>query len=461
MATAVPSIVGEFEGVNLGDKRLDRRLRLIAAALDEEPELSLPDIFDDDAELEAGYRFFGNSRVTLEGILRPHVAATGRRLAAHKVALAVSDTTELAFTGRAARQGLEGDRFRAHFTLAVSADGRRESLGVLAIRPWVRAPKDDKAKAKKPSTEQRREDENRESKRWLAQSIAVEEAVPEGVQLIHVEDREADIFDSMYERKERGMRFIIRAQRGRAIDLDGDRGNILEHLRSQEVLFERDVHLSRRQTQGRPPKDTYGDRDGRRAKLAIRAKSVVLLPPRVDMPGLYKPITVNAVHVVELEPPEGEPPVEWLLVTTEPIGTQDEIAFVIDSYRARWVIEEYFKALKTGCAYEMRQLESYDALLRLLSVFSVVAWRLMWMRFLAHHAPEKTPATVIAAPAELAFLVADGRLKRSATAKEFLIAVAKMGGHIKHNGPPGWQVLWRGYRKLRDRAEGFALAREM
>ncbi len=84
----------------------------------------------------------------------------------------------------------------------------------------------------------------------------------------------------------------------------------------------------------------------------------------------------------------------------------------------------------------------------------------MWMRFLAHHAPEKTPATVIATPAELAFLVADKRLKKGATAKELLTAVAKMGGHIKHNCPPGWQVLWRGYRKLRDRAEGFALARQ-
>ena len=146
-------------------------------------------------------------------------------------------------------------------------------------------------------------------------------------------------------------------------------------------------------------------------------------------------------------------------MTTEPISTDPDIEFVVDSYRARWVIEEYFKALKTGCAYEARQLESYEALRRALSIFAVIAWRLLWMRFLAQNAPD-TPATLVATAAELEFLVAQGRLADSSTVDDFLQAVARLGGHIKNNGPPGWQVLWRGYRKLNDLAAGFALAKK-
>jgi hypothetical protein len=335
--------------------------------------------------------------------------------------------------------------------LAVSADGRREPLGVLAIKTWFRG-----EKKVVRSTQARRSDDERESKRWLDQSLDVEKVVPEGVTLIHVEDREGDIFESLFERTKHKMHFIVRAQGTRSIDVEGERGNLLEHLRGQDVMFEREVRLSRRQVRS-GNHNTYGDRDGRPATLAVRAAEVFVCPP-VAGASTATPLLVNAVHVLEVNPPEDGDVVEWLLLTTERIDTHADIEFVIDSYRARWVIEEYFKALKTGCAYESRQLESYTALLRLLSVFSVVAWRLLWMRFLAHHSPPSA-ATLVATADELAYLEADGRLEKNATVADFLRAVARLGGHLKHNGAPGWQVLWRGYRKLRDRAEGFALAR--
>ena len=132
-------------------------------------------------------------------------------------------------------------------------------------------------------------------------------------------------------------------------------------MRAQGRRFEREVTLSRRQV-GHGLKNTYQNRDGRRVRLAMGATRVVIRKPHVD-PSTVQPIAVNVVHVVEVDPPPGEDVLEWLLLTTEPIDTDDKIAFIIDSYRARWVVEEYFKALKTGCAYEARQLESYDALL--------------------------------------------------------------------------------------------------
>ncbi len=450
MPSKKPSIASEFDCADLGDERLEARLALIAESLAGDAKLSLPEALGDGAELEGAYRFFNNPRVEPDAILRPHVSASAARLAEHERVLVVHDTTEFVFGGRTQRQGLEGDRFRAHMSLGVSADGRREPLGVLALKTWVRAEK----KAVR-TTKERRLDDDRESKRWLEQSLAVEAAVGRDVVLIHVEDREADIFESLSKRVMLNMRFIVRAQSLRAINVEGERRNILEHLRAQVRRFERTVTLSRRQV-GRGLKNTYEDRDGRKARLAFAAAHVVLERPRVDADG--DPINVNVVHVIEVEPPEGEEPVEWLLLTTEPIATVDDIEFVVDSYRARWVIEEYFKALKTGCAYEARQLESYDALRRALAIYAVIAWRLLWMRYLTQHAPT-TPASVVATKAELGVLRAQKRIGADATVGDFLNAVAKMGGHIKRNGPAGWQVLWRGYRTLGDLAAGFALGR--
>jgi hypothetical protein len=452
-----PSIIGEFDAVELGDERLNARLLLLASSLARDPEQSFPDVFEDSAELEAGYRFFNNPRVEASEILRPHVMATAARLAAVDRVLAIHDTTEFVFGGKSPRHGLEdGDRFHAHICLAVSADSRHEPLGVLAIDPWVRG-----AKKGTRSTEKRRKEDDRESKRWLGQSIVVDDEVGTTTVVVHVEDREGDIYESMSTRLERGMHFIVRAQTKRVVvtgeddDEQEEYTNILEHLRAQPRRVERDIVLSRRQngrTQG-----PHQDREGRHARIAIAAAQVTIRRSRKDSRDVVKSITLNAVHVIEVDPPEGEQIVEWLLLTTEPAETVADIEFVVDSYRARWVIEEYFKALKTGCNYQARQLESYDALLRALSIFAVIAWRLLWTRTFARDAPS-TPATFFASKSQLGVLCAQGRIGPNATVDEFLRAVAKLGGHLKRNGPPGWLVLWRGYRKLGDLAAGYAAA---
>jgi hypothetical protein len=443
------AVLGEFDGVDLGDERRNARLALLSQALAIDPGLSFPDALQDSAELEAAYRFLNNRNVEPSALLTPHVFATAARVAQRNVVLAVHDTTEFVFGGKSPRAGLEGDRFRAHFCLAVSADGRREPLGVLAIDPWVRT-----AKKGARTYEERRDEGDLESQRWLNQSIAVE-AVTGGTTLIHVEDREADIYQSLRVRLERGMRFIVRAQSYRVLETENGYENMLEHLRAQPRRFERNVVLSRRQvasTKG------YQDREGRKAKLAFAATAVTIRPPLKAGPAAQSPLSVNVVHVVEVDAPDGEQAVEWLLVTTESIGNDADIEFVVDAYRARWVIEEYFKALKTGCSYEARQLESYDALRRALAIFSVIAWRLLWTRFLSHHAPT-TKAAVVASPAMIAVLRAQRRVPDDPSVDDFLRAVAKLGGHIKNNGPPGWQVLWRGHRKLIDLAAGYAAAR--
>jgi hypothetical protein len=173
-------------------------------------------------------------------------------------------------------------------------------------------------------------------------------------------------------------------------------------------------------------------------------------------------IEVNVVHVYEVDAPEGTEAVEWFLFTTEPTRTRDEVLAVVDCYRRRWVIEEFFRAVKTGCAYEQRQLEGRHAWLTLLAITLPLAWRLLRLRHLARSVPD-APATNVLTQTEIDVLrhLKPHRISSRPTVLEVMSAVAEMGGHVKNNGNPGWLVLHRGMSKLQPLAEGVELARQM
>jgi hypothetical protein len=160
-------------------------------------------------------------------------------------------------------------------------------------------------------------------------------------------------------------------------------------------------------------------------------------------------LRVNVIHVFERKPPQGEPAVEWFLLTNLPIDTDEAIAFAVDCYRARWMIEEFFKALKTGCQFEKRQLESAHSLLNALAILTPVAWRLLLLRHLARsdtRAPASSALTL--QQMEVLTAVAKKPLPPRPTARDAMLAVAALGGHLKSNGDPGWLVLGRGMHDL-------------
>jgi hypothetical protein len=164
----------------------------------------------------------------------------------------------------------------------------------------------------------------------------------------------------------------------------------------------------------------------------------------------------------EAQPPPGETPVEWWLVTTESIDTIDHVLQIVEWYRTRWLIEEFFKCLKTGCAYEKRQLESLDTLLVALALLAPIAWQLLLLRHLARVLPA-APAHVVLTPRQLLVLRASpggATLSPQPTTKEALRAVARLGGHLRQNGEPGWLVLGRGLQKLLQREAGWAAAEQ-
>jgi hypothetical protein len=452
-------LAAEMSDAEFGDARLTRRLGKILEAVQEAPDQSFPSLFDD-GQLEGAYRFFNNEAVTPEAVLRPHVVATVARMAAEPVALVVHDTTTMSFDPDGSRRGLgrvrsSGQAFFAHVSLALSGDGTRTPLGVVALSHHVRKGAEKKKKVKT------KDNRDNERDRWGRQVTAVGILDVDRSHVVHVMDREADDFALFAQLAGAGDRFVIRLAYNRLLaDSDDGFEKLAQAVTQIDSLAEREVPLSRRPAASRSPqqKRIHPVREGRLAKLAFGATTVVLRRPSTQPKTLPQTLSLNVVRVWEVDAAKGETPVEWILLTSEPILSAEHILQVVDWYRARWVIEEFFKALKTGCAYETRQLETLEGLLNVLATFLPVAWRLLLMRTQARIAPD-AKATTVLPKAMLGVLRLVTRIKLPAqpTARDVLLAVAALGGHQKNNGDPGWMTLSRGYEKLRTLTEGAAL----
>jgi len=447
---------GEYERAEFGDERLSQRLVRLAAQIAVAPEQSFPKAAGGDAALEATYRFLGNEKVTPEAILAPHVRASVARCEAAGPVFVLHDSTTFTFSGP--REGLgrvnghSTHGFLAHYALAVTP--RREPLGVLGFQSLFR-----ERKARRPRHGELRPLAERESRRWLDLVEQVEAAGAGQVDAVHVMDREADAFELLAGLLKKNRRFIIRLQFDRILESAERLGDALDRA---PVQLEREVQLSVRVRRKKdPPTKTkkHPPRKARLAMLAVSAEAVRLRRPRGanrDLPGV---LPVHVVRVHERHPPPGEEPVEWRLVTSEAIDSPEDATAIVDGYRTRWLIEEYFKALKTGCAFEKRQLESRAALLNALAIFTSIAWQLLRLRHLSRSGGG-VAADAVLSPLKLKLLRShpDTKAMPMDTVRDAMLAIARLGGHIRNNGDPGWIVLGRGYEDLLLLERGATLA---
>lgn len=455
VAVRVPRLAEEFRGVSLGDRRLDVRLGRILKSIEGGCSSSLPDIFENDSQLEAFYRFSNNGRITLDRLLAPHRNEAVKRIDQHRTVLAVHDSSEFDFNGERGeglyklRSGKSG--FMGHFTLAVTADGKRNPLGVLAYRTVERQERTGNSKWR-----ENYDDPNKESARWLAAAAEVEDYVHGDSHLIHVMDREGDSFEIFSGLVALGTDFVIRLKHDRRVD---EESVISERIAEAPVILERSVALSSRAPKSAPDaKAKHPPREERIAQLEVVACEVRIQRPHHDRSSATE-LCLRVVHVREPHPPEGMPAIDWRIVTTLPIGTPVEVAAIVDHYRARWLIEEYFKALKTGCGYSLRQQMSLDALERTLAICIPQAWRLLAIRWTSRNEPA-APAAAVVTDAQLQCLKLRNPKATLKTAHDVALAIAQLGGHVRSNGAPGWLVLGRGLQKLSDMEAMFIAMRE-
>jgi hypothetical protein len=462
------AVLREFQGASLGDARRVKRLGAIVGRLVQAPARSFPKLVRHSSELEGLYRWFSSSAFDADEVLAPHVSETKKRAADAGRIRVLHDTTGFVFKGDREELGIiEGTAmgFHAHVALAVDANEPADPLGVLGVHRFVNEPTKTKERRKLTPAQiaqvsRAMPREEKQSHRWERLAMDVSDSLPKGVQAVHVMDQDADDFVVFAALASRGLRFVIRGSENRLLVPRGATsvGDVMSAKRN--TVF-RTVRLEHRQKQkaGR----RYEPRDERDAHLSIRWSRLTLAKPSGAQTDVAE-LTLNVVQVLETDPPEGGQAVSWVLVTNEPVETLEDAAAVVDHYRARWLIEEYFKALKTGCAVEKRQLTAYDGLAKALAVFMPIAWQMLRLRRAAR-LPKPPPADAVLAREEVQLLGAlleeetDYRLPAAPTARDVLLGLARLGGHLKRNGEPGWQTIGAGYDEFRDAWRVWSIAR--
>src|ERR1700676_2104357 len=380
-----PWAIEEVATVDLGDVRLDARFELLLSALGDRPNLSIPAACGGRAEMEAAYRFFDNDKVTFAKILQPHIARTLQRVAAQQVALLVQDTTEIDLTRPeqevAGAGELDGARrgFLLQEMQAFTPEGT--PLGTVWAEILNRTDGvSHAAAAVKDYQKKHTPIEAKESLRWLTglrQAQQVAEQVP-GVQCVCVADSEADIYEWFAE--PRGpAHWLVRACQDRAVQEAETGGHLRAQVLTAPVLYKVELLIrGRRAKTAVEERSRRQNRDTRQATVEVRAATVTLRPPwRFDRE--LPTITVNVVLVREPNPPAGEPPVEWILVTTLPIATPEQVRLIVAYYCVRWSIEILFRTLKSGCRIERRRFEDIERVLPCLALYLIVSWRTMFV----------------------------------------------------------------------------------
>lgn len=435
--------VGEvFRRADLGDPRLVERAVGLGEALAQSPKESLPKIWSSPSTLLAGYRFLRNPSSDFTRLMEPQQHATREQALATGAVLVLHDTTDIVCPAAEPEEvgflqtGQAG--FYVHHALCVDARTQRP-LGMLWSQLWGR-PK--RSKGCKLSGPQLAKLQERESDRWI-EGITEAALWSEGCeQVVHVMDREADSFRVFAQMRDIDADFVVRLRHNRRLE----DGFMTEELVGAPVKLRRLVSISARKPKSMPS-HTHVGRSAREVELSISAITLELQPPRY-MPDAL-PVPVNVVQAVETHPPAGTKPVSWVIATSLPVRTKADVARVIDTYRARWLIEEFHKALKTGCMFEKRQLESFESITTLLAMCYPVACELLEFRFRSRD--NRAKASDFMRPSLLDCLRAHPKarpLPPDPTLEQALAVVAGLGGHIKYNGPPGWQTIASGYLEL-------------
>ena len=455
-------VVGEFADVLLPDERLKQRVRRFVESAWSAPAESLPRMLQDVSQVEGAYRLVNNPRVASSALHAAHAAKTAARTQGAEEVVVLHDTTgvETPYLDESEASYLNTGRlgYRAHISLAVALrpDGPALPYGVLCAQTDFQ-PQPPKSGGKKQSRNgwATARSKDKAFLRWFRGIEASAEALEHVPNVVHVADREADSYPLFHLVQQLGHGCVIRLRTDRRArladdDVDEEWSSLGEVAAQMQGSFERTVPLSKRGNKAAPAQlKRHPPRESRGALLHYAAASVLLKKPHYQPASLPESLELSLVRVWEPTPPEGEAPVEWLLLTTEPCETPAEIMRVVDLYRARWVIEEFFKALKTGCLIESRQFETRHALLNMLALFLPIAVHLLWLRTCARDTPD-APATDAFTPLQLEVLkhTSYRKLPPNPTVLQAMWCLAGLGGHLPSNGWPGWQVLGRAFVTL-------------
>lgn len=458
----------ELKLLDLGDSRLDRRAKLCISQFSR-IAASTPDACQGVAELEATYRLARNPKAQMIDILSEHNRSTILRTKGDRVVYLIQDTTEVDLT-KPKRQvegagplGTNQKRgFYFHPLYAVNSDGVVQ--GVVDQVVWARESIETKlTDAEKSKRRKQLCFEEKESCRWLDMQQSGEQiarANPE-TNYICVADSEADIYELFLEASSfpANYHLLIRGCQSRVTTTVSEAGiaeesSINEALEKVDFCFDKQIKVGRRE-QSISVDDAVRNqsRDARTATVSVRGTTVTLRGTHRPG-GSLEPVRLNIVEALETAPPEGEDPVRWLLLTTLPIETDEQLESILQGYVRRWTIETFFKTLKSGLKIEKLKYQKLDSYLTAFALLSIVAWRVEHLKSAARAEPNVTCEKYFHPEQWIPvyrFAKKTSEVPTTPpTMNEFLVLVAILGGYInrKSQGPPGSNTIWRGMARF-------------
>jgi hypothetical protein len=439
--------VEEMRYLHLSDNRLSARTQRVIGALSERPAQSVPEASGNWAATKAVYRLWSNPRVEEVAIRKAHYQATRDRVAGERRILAIQDTTELNYTGKNVAEvlgHLANEHTRGllmHSTLAVSELG--VPLGLVHQQIWTR----DLTQKGQVKERRKKETSEKESQRWLDSLQATEAILPETVEIVHIADREGDIYDLFALPRREGSHLLIRVDHNRRVEHEAR--YLWEAIHQAPVVGERTVWVK-----------PQANREARLAQVSVRFTSLTIRPPH-KQPGAG--VSLQIILAEEREVPSGVEPIVWLLATTLPVASFQEALVGIDYYALRWLIERYHFVLKSGCQVEELYLQTPDRLLRALAIYAVVAWRVLWLTYEARQTPDQPCDRVLKTHEWQALYCTIHKTATPPatppTLRQAVFWIARLGGFLgrKGDGDPGPKTIWRGLRRLDDIAATWLL----
>jgi Transposase DNA-binding len=455
----------EMSGATLRDRRRFRSVIRICTAVAERPDLSFSAACGP-AVRQAAHRIFEHPDTSVAALLEGHFQTTAQRCASLPLVLItcvfVYDQQKILGLGSVNGSQRSGGLF-GHAALAMTPAGT--PLGLWQLELWGAHDEGSPTEAGQTSGPG-----EKESEKWHNALEAVAQRLPEETQGLLIQDREADIFDFLVAERPARLELLVRARHDRKIDYETlaepaaggepatacrtERGKLFAVAASAPVVGCCSVTIARQSARGRHPA-----REERQARLEVRLTEVRLQRPRQSSAAAQAEVTVFVIHALEREPPAGQKAVHWVLLCTVPVETLEDACRMLGYYARRWVIERLHYTLKSGLGAEKLQIDDAVSLAHALSLYYVVAWRLLHLAYTAREEPD-WPAVEILGEEAVAVLVAHSS-RRVETVRDAVTEIARLGGYVPYRSapPPGVKVLWQGLRQLEAMVLGWRLAR--
>jgi hypothetical protein len=294
--------------------------------------------------------------------------------------------------------------------------------------------------------------EEKESYRWLEALEKTVKLTPEGIRVVSVCDREADIYEMFALAQERHAPLLVRATENRCLQAD-EAKKLWPKLERQPSQGELSVHIN-----------GNDKRKQRQASVSIRFCTVKLRPPWRPEQKKLPVITLQAILVREDNPPENlaelgdHEPIEWMLLTNSPVKDFTDALQIVAWYCCRWQVEVFHKIIKSGCRVESCLLQTAQRLQNYIALMCIVAWRLHWLTYINRNEPD-LPCIHILTYVEWQALYM--RINKTTqfpttppTVRQAVRWIAQLGGFLgrKSDGEPGITTIWRGWQRLQDLA---------